>query len=857
MSDSVPDAKRRKIDVANEASSPSASNTSRSIDEATPVAAAAQQIAATDVLACTCHTDATSVVPNSFCPLYRKNVLQRFLDFKGCHLPKILELASDEHCISARTTTEAPDPVAPVAAPVDEEKNEPKGTCKKSEQHDQQGGGPPHRGLHIRVRSEEELAAALAEQDSSADDSSYFAYVPQEAVFWDGLPAVRVIEAKIKETVSADVLEACGFGPAQHLWTYLVALKAGLQFPEQLLRKQAAVEAQRIIAEFEEKLKGFGGDAASPFVDEHNGFLGYVASLPPLVETEETSEEDAQITLARMNLDNPVHWPVEQLTLNLGEKSNLRLETLKHKAVLDRQQATVVGPLFGITKHQWRWARSIYTSRAFPAALVVGARAPVLLPLIDVFNHAHNHPVKVARFGTSDQLRAADAAEAAVALLSQTPSINAEEEAELESYLPRSTSVPSIPIVLAPTETLRAAGALEGVVVPPERPSTDKNQSSLLTAREDREEEGKFELSPGAEVFNCYGDKGNEGLLLNYGFVTTNNHDDCVHLQLSAQVSDKERCRKVARVLKRCLAAILLSDSTSGARTTGGCVSTPQEILAAKNLDLVGLEAQDTKITIGPFFLHHRATCQYSTIPTEFWQRLGSVLGGDTQQSDPPVVEGNAPKNTENIQTTFAQLRWCVSVAGIPADLFLVMVLLDQALKGLLDGWAGGGPAGGHADFSETGLDDLLDVLETLQTMCQVKQQCGRDALDGLRRSVTNASPAEQQTEEKTAYRRLMRARREQALVYAQGQDDLLGTATAGTGKLFKQIERIAVELEDAEQEGDQEDEDLKETHQRAGLLVEGLKGFLQSFGQQLFPVLVQGVLQGRTGTGGRCGNKK
>ena len=92
----------------------------------------------------------------------------------------------------------------------------------------------------------------------------------------------------------------------------------------------------------------------------------------------------------------------------------------------------------------------------------MGARAPVLLPLIDVFNHAHNHPVKVARFGTSDQLRAADAAEAAVALLSQTPSINAEEEAELESYLPRSTSVPSIPIVLAPTETLRAAGALEG-----------------------------------------------------------------------------------------------------------------------------------------------------------------------------------------------------------------------------------------------------------------------------------------------------------------------------------------------------------------------------------------------------------
>lgn len=204
-------------------------------------------------------------------------------------------------------------------------------------------------------------------------------------------------------------------------------------------------------------------------------YVKYIMSLPP-------------------SANSPLEWPEAERQHLLGD-SNLGLEVNNILATLETQAAY----LEKVTLPELIWARTAFTSRAFPPKLKdgSGATAPLMVPVIDLFNHRHEHPAKVcrdldggARASIMDEQRDDGTQQKNIVVAAN----DQEHELQQPGLLP--------PVVLMLEEAV--------------------------------------EFESGSEVFNNYGNKSNEELLLQYGFTVADNKFDRVHLNLSATFEDKD-----------------------------------------------------------------------------------------------------------------------------------------------------------------------------------------------------------------------------------------------------------------------------------------------------------------------------
>lgn len=260
--------------------------------------------------------------------------------------------------------------------------------------------------------------------------------------------------------------ERCGWTGAQDIWLYLCLVR-------QMPRAAASAAAP----------------PRSHAVPSH--YHAYIHYLP--------NPEDFSSPTACGG--GPLFWTEEELDKYLLPTSDLRHELRRIRGTLRRQVEDMkLTERFGITLSDWFWARTVYTSRAFPKRLKPGATVPLMLPL-DVFNYRMHYPATVCRQVWDAEQRECD----------------------------------------GQNEFKNATTACV-----------------LLILSEDPE------LASGEEVFNDYGNKGNEDLLGCYGFCIPDNPYDQVFLQISSrEPTEGEWRRKYERLGGVLSASSPLSPSSS------------------------------------------------------------------------------------------------------------------------------------------------------------------------------------------------------------------------------------------------------------------------------------------------------
>ncbi|CAD7964137.1 unnamed protein product [Amoebophrya sp. A25] len=411
----------------------------------------------------------------------RLRVLRKWLDENGCALPSYMELASDVL-----------------------------------------------KGMHVRVKADlgpEDLEGTAEGQE---DFGTFLARIPEGAVLSDAdLPA----EVCKRPPVTADFPAEC-WTATQDIWVFLCLAKTGkLQ-----TRYQGYIESLPPIRRVEKSTKD----------DERE--VEPAGKKPKLVNSTTTSPSTSSVHATEhfgagddelFCPDDPTHWDAKTLVEFLGS-SNLYHETVRVKAMLKLQVDRWAGPTYGISLNEWLWARSVYTSRVFGAGLKRGATVPVMLPLIDVFNHDRACPVEVVRSFDSGR------AEPDVVLAGKKVDDESDDM----------------------TEGAAAAGGEQNL---------------------------HLELSPGAEVFNNYGRKGNEELLLGYGFSLPDNPHNSVQLRATLRLTDVE-----GKVLSRDEYDDFIAKVKSWL-AAGRAAAPPAHEKAGKCPEVVSAEYPN--LTVGPFFV--------------------------------------------------------------------------------------------------------------------------------------------------------------------------------------------------------------------------------------------------------------
>eukprot|EP00933_Yihiella_yeosuensis_P022180 TRINITY_DN17466_c0_g1_i1.p1 TRINITY_DN17466_c0_g1~~TRINITY_DN17466_c0_g1_i1.p1 ORF type:complete len:455 (-),score=54.16 TRINITY_DN17466_c0_g1_i1:83-1447(-) len=187
-------------------------------------------------------------------------------------------------------------------------------------------------------------------------------------------------------------------------------------------------------------------------------FGGYVGSLPPIKETAVLTDAilDQLGVMKGSELRQKVMEREKSLIKMLREHNNCQTEAI-----------------WEISEEEWQWAALMFSSRTFSASLSQDAHAPVMLPLIDCFNHSSESPINVARFVAGVEC--------------------GEEGSEM---------------------------------LEPDR-SEAMQPDIVLSFMAD------VDLEPGEEVFNNYGTKSNLELLVDYGFaIETNPLNESIELFL-------------------------------------------------------------------------------------------------------------------------------------------------------------------------------------------------------------------------------------------------------------------------------------------------------------------------------------
>ncbi|CAD7955879.1 unnamed protein product [Amoebophrya sp. A120] len=514
------------------------------------------------------------------------------------------------------------------------------------------------KGMHIRVREDLGKFCDPASTTSFETDSPFFAKIPANAI----LSCNDLPECCRKQPPK----ELENWSGVQDLWVFLVMVKTGRlesreyggyiqSLPpivygaegrkegfsgEEELSKNKQGKVHHDDMQPEAKVRkictaasgGAGAPSPPPPSEDRDGATGMAKNPTPAGSSSTSStcdyEQSAKPQIndhdpdSDFGPDDPTHWSTEDLHQFLPQ-TNLLLETTRLVEILKCQVDTFAFPQYGICLEEWKWARSVYTSRAFTAALKKNSTCPVMLPLIDVFNHkAVDNPVEVCRYFENkakelqasttgaghqeDQNQAAEISPAVLQELEQ-PSSSQRKKRTLMGCLFDEDVVSGDKKRNEQSSTVEASG--RNTVLSAK--TTTEDADVVLCVKPEQADTFELELQPGQEVFNNYGPKGNEELLLGFGFTIENNCFDCMQLRVTVEVKEKA---KFDQILRKFPKAYCLSEEgetqTTDERTGTARNDTRSDSSKSSTYDGSKssqrpkiLKVEYPRISVGPFFL--------------------------------------------------------------------------------------------------------------------------------------------------------------------------------------------------------------------------------------------------------------
>ncbi len=517
------------------------------------------------------------------------------------------------------------------------------------------------KGMHIRVREDLGKFCDPTSTTSFETDSPFFAKIPANAI----LSCNDLPECCRKQPPK----ELENWSGVQDLWVFLVLVKTGrlesreyggyiqslppivygaegrkdkegFSGEEEFSKKQSSVHHDDVQPEAKVRKictaasgRGAGAPSPPPASDDlgcatgsscmaKNSTPAVSSSTSSACDCEQTQSANPQINDhdadSDFGPDDPTHWSTEDLYQFLPH-TNLLLETNRLVEILKCQVDAFAFPQYGICLEEWKWARSVYTSRAFTAALKKNSTCPVMLPLIDIFNHkAVDNPVEVCRYfenkakevqsSTTDAGRQEDQGKVGeisplVLQKLEQPSFSQRKKRTLMGCFFDEDGVCGDKKRNDQSSTVEASSP-RNTTLPADL--TTEDADVVLCVKPEQADTFELELQPGQEVFNNYGPKGNEELLLGFGFTIENNLFDCMQLRVTVEVKEK---KKFDQILSKFPKAYCQAEEHQGEATderTGPArndskSSTYDGSKSSQRPKM--LKVEYPRISVGPFFL--------------------------------------------------------------------------------------------------------------------------------------------------------------------------------------------------------------------------------------------------------------